>query len=93
MAVYLGAKMGLLDCFLKRNKQRNSASIARERLQILVAHEGGRRNASFLPKMKEELIAVIRKYVEVQDSDITVNLEQNGKDEILEVNIVLPDDT
>jgi len=84
--------MGLLDCFLKRKKEPNSASIAKERLQILVAHEGGRRSASFLPEMKEELIAVVRKYVTVQDDDISVNLERNGEDEILEVNIVLPDD-
>ena len=83
--------MGLLDCFLKNKKPKNSASIARERLQILVAHEGGRSNISYLPKMKNELIEVIRKYVQVDDRAISVNLEQQGNDEVLEVNIVLPD--
>ncbi len=83
--------MGLLDCFLKRKTQKNSASIARERLQILVAHEGGRDNSHYLPQMKDELIAVIRKYVEVKDKSISVNLEQHGQDEVLEVNIILPE--
>ena len=41
--------------------------------------------------LQKELLAVVRKYVEVDQEAITVNLEQEGNQEILELNIVLPD--
>jgi cell division topological specificity factor len=82
--------MGLLDYF-KINKA-SSASVAKERLQILVAHERSSRNQpSYLPQLQKELIDVIRKYVNVGQDAITVSLEQDEHQETLEVNIVLPD--
>ncbi len=66
--------------------------MAKERLQILVAHDRIERDSpSYLPMMQQELLAVVRKYVEVDQQAISVNLEQDGNQEILELNIVLPD--
>jgi cell division topological specificity factor len=54
--------MILLDYF--RSSKPNSASLAKERLQILVAHERTMRNQpSYLPALQEEIMEVIRKYI------------------------------
>jgi cell division topological specificity factor len=83
--------MGLLDYFRSRSAP-TSASVAKERLQILVAHErAGRNQPSYLPMLQKELIEVIRKYVAVEQKDVSVTLEQEEDREILELNIVLPE--
>ncbi len=83
--------MGLLDYF--RTTRPKSAHVAKERLQILVAHERKMQGApSYLPQMQKELLAVIRKYADVDDDAISIQMEQDDEREILEVNIVLPDD-
>lgn len=83
--------MSLLDYF--RSSKPNTASLAKERLQILVAHERSSRNQpSYLPKLQQELLEVIRKYVNVGQDAITVNFEQDGNQETLELNIILPDE-
>jgi len=83
--------MSLLDYF--RSSKPSSASVAKERLQILVAHERASRNQpSYLPKLQQELLAVIRKYVKVEQDAISVNFEQDENQEVLELNIVLPDE-
>ena len=82
--------MSLLDYF--RASKPKTASIAKERLQILVAHERSYRNQpSYLPQLQQELLAVIRKYVNVEQDAISVNFEQDDNQETLELNIVLPD--
>jgi len=85
--------MTFLSFFLGEKKK--SASVAKERLQIILAHErsgrGGSR-ADYLPKMQEELMAVISKYVKVSLSDIKVSVERQDNFEVLEVKIELPDE-
>ena len=84
--------MSLLDYF--RSTKQSSASIARERLQILVAHERSSRNQpSYLPKLQQELLAVVQKYVNVGQDAISVNFEQDDEQEVLELNIILPEET
>lgn len=81
--------MGLLGYF--RSRQR-SATVAKDRLQILIAHERAERNKpSYLPMLQEELLAVVRKYVQVDQDAISVSLEQNDSQEFLELNIILPE--
>lgn len=81
--------MRIFDYF--RNPKKESASIAKERLQIIVAHERNRRNQpDYLPMMQQEILAVIRKYVEVEQDDIEVQVDQNGSCSVLELNITLP---
>jgi len=83
--------MSLLDYF--RSTKPKSASIAKERLQILVAHERASRNQpSYLPQLQQELLAVVQKYVNVSQDAISVKFEQDDEQEVLELNIVLPDE-
>ena len=83
--------MGLLDYF-RSTRSKGSASVAKERLQILVAHDRAQRHRpSYLPKLQREILDVIRKYVDVDMNAVSVNYEQEGSQEILELNIVLPD--
>jgi len=82
--------MSLLD-YLRR-KKKPTASVAKERLQIILAREhAGRHEPDYLPALKQELLDVVCKYVKVDLDDIKVNLENDGQCEILELNIVLPE--
>jgi|TARA_R110000850_G_scaffold270682_2_gene403893 cell division topological specificity factor len=83
--------MSFFDYF-KSNKK-NTASIARERLQIIVAHERGKREQpDYLPQLQQEILAVIRKYVNVGDDQVQVQLDKNDDCSILELNVTLPED-
>jgi len=85
--------MSIIDYFRSLQK-RKSASVAKERLQIIVAHERNALNSralDFLPLLQKELLDVVRKYIEISDNQIRVNVEKNGSYEVLEVNIALAD--
>ena len=85
--------MGLFDNFFRASPNK-SAALAKERLQIIVAHERGSRRGSpdYLPALKKELLEVVRKYVPVDPSQIKVHLDREGGYEVLELNITLPDE-
>ena len=75
-------------------EKKKTASVAKERLQIILAHErsgkGGSR-ADYLPALQRELLAVISKYVSIRPDDIRVHLERQDDFEVLQVKIELPD--
>lgn len=82
--------MSLIGYF--RKEEKTSASIAKERLQILVAHDRARSNGpDYLPQLQQEILAVIRKYVAIGEDDVSVNLEQQGTTSVLELNVTLPE--
>jgi cell division topological specificity factor len=87
----MNVNMSWLGLF--RREQKRTASLARERLQVIVAHQrAGRANGlEFLPRLQEELLAVIRKYVKVGDEAVRMNVERDGGLEVLELNITLPE--
>jgi cell division topological specificity factor len=80
--------MGLLDYFKRKAP---SASIAKDRLSIIVARERGTsRNApDYLPQLQQELLQVIAKYELIDLDQVSVNVDRNGGCEVLELNIVL----
>lgn len=82
--------MGILNFFRKQEKA--SASTAKERLQIVVAHERARREEEdFLPKLRKEILEVISKYVKVDIDAVSVSLDQSDANcSILELNVTLP---
>lgn len=75
--------MSILSFLLGEKKK--SASVAKERLQLLIAHErvGGRPPADYLPALQKELVAVISKYVKISNDDIRVSLERQDELEVL----------
>jgi len=81
--------MSLLSFLLGEKKK--SASVAKERLQIILAHErtSGRSASDWLPRLQRELVGVISKYVSIDPDDIRVNLERQDNLEVLEVKIEL----
>ncbi len=85
--------MGILDYF--RAPKKKTASTAKDRLQIIVAHQRsgkGHPEASYLPKLKEELLKVISKYVDIEEDQIKVALDTNDENcPILELNVALPE--
>ena len=79
--------------FLLGEKKKTSA-IAKDRLQIILAHERAGRSAAepdYLPALQRELVAVISKYIKINPDDIKVQLDRQDNLEVLEVKIELPD--
>jgi cell division topological specificity factor len=78
-----------------RGSEKKTASVAKERLQIILAHErsgrGGQRTPDYLPALKAELLAVIGKYVRIDPSQIKVNLDKHDDYDVLELNVTLPE--
>ena len=84
--------MSLLSFLLGEKKR--TASVAKERLQIILAHERTGRGGSrpdYLPALQRELVAVISKYVSIKPDDIKVHLERQDNLDVLEVKIELPE--
>lgn len=83
--------MNIFDFFRERKKE-TPASIAKERLSIIVAHERGQRSQpDYLPQLQQEIIDVISKYVQIDRDQVNVSLENQDDCSILELNITLPE--
>ncbi|MBY0334454.1 MAG: cell division topological specificity factor MinE [Acetobacteraceae bacterium] len=84
--------MGWLDIFrANRKAPPASASQAKERLQIVLAHERiGRAREDFLPKLQQELVAVVARYVAIDPTKVNINLDRGGDMSTLEIEIELP---
>ena len=82
--------MGLLR--LLRGKKA-SAPVARERLQILLAHERGQRGQpDLLGVLREEILAVVSKHVKLDPTKVIVRLDRGDEVSTLEVDIEVPND-
>lgn len=82
--------MRLLDYF--RSNRNASANVAKERLQILVSHERATRNApSYLPQLQKDILEVLKKYVAVDQDAISVQIDHDDHQDVLELNITLPE--
>jgi cell division topological specificity factor len=68
-----------------------TAPIARERLQILLAHERGLRGQpDLLMQLREEILAVVSKHVVLDPDKVIVRMERGKNVSTLEVDIELP---
>lgn len=76
-----------------RSEPKNTANLAKERLKVVVAHqrEGRGRGPDYLPKLREEILSVVRKYVEVSESAVQIQIQNEDGLEVLEMNIALPE--
>ena len=84
--------MSFFDYFRRQNDA-PSASVARERLHVVVAHQRAARNQpDFLPQMQQEILQVIKKYVHVEQEQVSVQLDNNDDCSVLELNVTLPQD-
>jgi cell division topological specificity factor len=70
-----------------------SAPVARERLQILLAHERGLLGQpDLLVLLREEILAVVSKHVKLDPDKVIVRLERGKNVSTLEVDIEVPND-
>lgn len=76
--------------FLKVKK--NTASIAKDRLRIIIAQERTNRSGpDYLPLLQRELLEVIRKYVSVDVDAVKVDVVKDGEHDVLDISVALPD--
>ena len=78
-------------------EKKKSATVAKERLQIILAHERSGRNPGgspdYLPALQRDLVAVISKYVKIDSEHLKVQVDRQDNLEVLEVKIELPEPT
>ena len=68
-----------------------SAPVARERLQILLAHERGLRGQTdLLAILREEILAVVSKHVTLDPDKVIVRMDRGKHVSTLEVDIEVP---
>ena len=76
---------GLMKFFSKMRKKEektpNSKSAAKERLHLVLMQDRANVSADFLELMKQEIIDVIKKYIEVDESAIDVRLTNKENDD------------
>ncbi|MFD1343988.1 cell division topological specificity factor MinE [Litorisediminicola beolgyonensis] len=79
--------------FTLKPRRPKSAETARDRLQILLAHERGRGREApdYLPQLQRDIVAAIRKHVQVAEEGIDIRMERGDALSSLEINIELPE--
>ena len=79
--------MNLFEFF----KKKTSAPVARERLQIILAHERAAvGNSDLLATLREEILAVIARHMPIERDKVNVKMDRNQDVSLLEVEVELP---
>jgi cell division topological specificity factor len=72
-------------------RQRGSAPVARERLQILLAHERSSHGQSdLLSKLRDEILAVVAKHINVDQDQVRVKMDRGDTVSTLEIDVEVP---
>lgn len=84
--------MNWRDLFRARREETgSSANTAKDRLQIILAHERVNRTGDdFLPRLQKDLVAVIAKYVQIDPAKVSVSLDRGAGLSTLAVEVELP---
>ncbi len=78
--------MSILGLFRKQR----SAPMARERLQVLLAHERASSNSDLVAILREEILAVIAKHVEIDSEKVHIKIDRDENVSILEIDVEIP---
>lgn len=80
--------MSIIELF----KRKRSAPVARERLQIILAHERAAvgSNSDLVVTLREEILAVIAKHMTIERDKVNVKMDRNQDVSMLEVEVELP---
>jgi len=81
--------MAFFDYFRRQPK---SASLAKDRLSVIVARErvGTRVGPDYLSQLQQDLLAVLAKYEHIDLQQVSVNFDRTGDCDVLELNVFLP---
>lgn len=85
--------MSFLDNFFSR-KQPSSSAVARNRLQILLAHErgvGGKDDTNLLRTLHREILEVLARHVSVDQDNVNIKLDRGQNCSTLEIDIQVPE--
>lgn len=78
--------------FFRSGKEEQTAKLAKDRLQVLIAHQRtDRTGPDYLPMLRQDILDVIKKYVAVGDEALSVQIDQQDDFDVLELNITLPE--
>ncbi|QIE41512.1 cell division topological specificity factor MinE [Meridianimarinicoccus aquatilis] len=81
----------MLGFFRRTPRPDTSAGAARDRLQILLAHErSGRTSPEVLPLIQRDILEVIKKHMRISDDSVDITVEPGDDFSTLEINIELP---
>ena len=72
-----------LDRVFGRPAAKGSGTMAKERLQFVLVHDRINLPPERLEEMKQEILAVISKYVSVADKGVDIALQQRDRDNLL----------
>jgi cell division topological specificity factor len=78
-----------MSIFSLFRKQR-SAPAARERLQVLLAHERASSGTDLVAVLREEILAVIARHVQLDNDKVKVKLDRDENVSILEIDVEIP---
>jgi cell division topological specificity factor len=79
--------------FFNLFKTRGTAPVARERLQILLAHErAALGSGSLLATLREEILATIAKHIDIPPEALKVTVGRQGAVSTLEIDVEIPTD-
>ncbi|MFP5078054.1 cell division topological specificity factor MinE [Rhizobium sp. YIM 134829] len=70
--------------------KQQSAPQARERLQVLLAHERASAGSDLVAILREEILAVIAKHVQVDADRVRVKMDRDEHMSILEIDVEIP---
>ncbi|WP_105434937.1 cell division topological specificity factor MinE [Neorhizobium tomejilense] len=71
-------------------RKQRSAPTARERLQVLLAHERSSSGSDLVSLLREEILAVIAKHVQVDSDKVQVKMDRDENVTILEIDVEIP---
>ena len=73
--------------------KRSSAPVARDRLQILLAHErtSGEGQSELIAKLREEILDVIARHVPIDRDKVQIKLDRGAAVSTLEIDIEVPE--
>jgi cell division topological specificity factor len=69
------------------SKQPTSREVAKDRLQLVLVHDRIGLSPEQMDQLKDELIQVISKYVEIEQEGINISLTKNGRESRLTADI------
>lgn len=69
--------------------RKSSAEDAKERLQLVLVHDRTNLPPAALEALKDDLIAAISKYVEIEAQSVQISIERQGRSQRLVANIPL----
>lgn len=79
------------DAIFGKSKELTAREAAKQRLHlVLINDRAGQNTPDFLPKLREEIIAVLKKYVPIaSEEDVEVNVARKNETSIMEVSVSL----